>query len=78
MSASVEEPVEAMQVVDEEQEQQQQHEAGEEKQEKLTKFPLATIKRIMKMDPDVNVASNEAALLVRYKSSEIHFCIRII
>ena len=35
-----------------------------EKTEKLTKFPLGRIKNIMKMDPDMNMASQEAVFLI--------------
>jgi len=35
-----------------------------EKVEKLTKFPLARIKHLMKMDPDLNMASQESVYLV--------------
>ena len=38
--------------------------AAEEKTEKLTKFPLGRIKHIMKMDPDLTMASQESVFLV--------------
>lgn len=38
--------------------------AEEEKSEKLVKLPLSRIKSIIKMDPDVNLASQEAVFLI--------------
>ena len=38
--------------------------AAEEKTEKLTKFPLGRVKHIMKMDPDLTMASQESVFLV--------------
>ncbi len=35
-----------------------------EKTERLVKLPLTRIKHIMKMDPDVNLASQEAVILI--------------
>jgi len=37
---------------------------AEEKTEKLTKFPLGRVKHIMKMDPDLTMASQESVFLV--------------
>ena len=42
----------------------------EPEQEKLTRFPMGRIKRIMKMDPDVRVVTPEASFLVS-KSLEL-------
>ena len=42
----------------------------EPEQEKLTRFPIGRIKRIMKMDPDVRVVTPEASFLVS-KSLEL-------
>lgn len=36
----------------------------EEKAEKLVRFPLTRIKHIVKMDPDVNLCSQEALFLI--------------
>jgi hypothetical protein len=36
----------------------------EEKAEKLVRFPLTRIKHLVKMDPDVNLCSNEALFLL--------------
>lgn len=60
----------------EEKENQEVLNADEEKAEKLVKLPLSRIKSIIKMDPDVNLASQEAVFLiakstVRFKSSQI-------
>lgn len=44
--------------------------AEEEKSEKLVKLPLSRIKSIIKMDPDVNLASQEAVFLIT-KSTEL-------
>lgn len=44
--------------------------AEEEKVEKLVKLPLSRIKTIIKMDPDVNLASQEAVFLIT-KSTEL-------
>ncbi|CAN8010269.1 unnamed protein product [Ixodes pacificus] len=41
-----------------------------EKGEKLTQFPLARVKNIMKLDPDVTLASQEAVFLVA-KATEL-------
>ncbi|XP_067000839.1 DNA polymerase epsilon subunit 4 [Anabrus simplex] len=45
-------------------------EPEEEKSEKLLKLPIARVKHIMKMDPDVNLASQEAVFLIA-KSTEL-------
>jgi DNA polymerase epsilon subunit 4 len=45
-------------------------EATEEKEEKLYQFPLGRVKHIMKMDPDVNMASQDAVFLIT-KSIEL-------
>ena len=37
---------------------------NEEKEEKMHKFPLGTVKRIMKMEPDVTMASQDAVFLI--------------
>ncbi|KAK3922287.1 DNA polymerase epsilon subunit 4 [Frankliniella fusca] len=44
--------------------------AEEEKSEKLVKLPLSRIKSIIKMDPDVNLASQEAVFLIA-KATEL-------
>jgi len=36
----------------------------EEKSEKLLKLPLARVKHLIKMDPDVHLASQEAVFLI--------------
>ena len=36
----------------------------EDKADKLTQFPMGRVKNIMKMDPDVNMASQEAVLAI--------------
>ncbi|KAJ1522197.1 hypothetical protein ONE63_002505 [Megalurothrips usitatus] len=48
----------------EEKENQDVQSAEEEKTEKLVKLPLSRIKSIIKMDPDVNLASQEAVFLI--------------
>ena len=35
-----------------------------EKSERLLKFPLAKIKHIIKIDPDVNITSQDAAIMM--------------
>lgn len=37
---------------------------SEEKTERLSKLPIARIKHIMKMDPEVNLASQDAVFLI--------------
>ena len=37
---------------------------NEEKAEKLVKFPMTRVKHLVKMDPDVNLCSQEALFLI--------------
>lgn len=37
---------------------------GEEPSEKILRLPLSRVKKIMKMDPDVSIASQEAVFLI--------------
>nr|CAD7444591.1 unnamed protein product [Timema bartmani]CAD7456227.1 unnamed protein product [Timema tahoe] len=46
------------------------HEPEEEKSEKLLKLPLSRIKHIMKVDPEVSLASQEAVFLIT-KATEL-------
>ncbi|XP_069703283.1 DNA polymerase epsilon subunit 4-like [Periplaneta americana] len=49
---------------------QEENEHEEEKSEKLLRLPLSRVKHIMKMDPDVHLASQEAVFLIA-KSTEL-------
>lgn len=51
-------------MMNEEKENMDDLNAEEEKSEKLVKLPLSRIKSIIKMDPDVNLASQEAVFLI--------------
>lgn len=54
----------------EEKENHDERNVEEEKAEKLVKLPLSRIKSIIKMDPDVNLASQEAVFLIA-KATEL-------
>jgi DNA polymerase epsilon subunit 4 len=45
-------------------ERAQEENEHEEKSEKILKLPLSRVKHIMKMDPDVHLASQEAVFLI--------------
>ena len=53
--------------------------ASEEPTEKLLRLPISRVKKIMKMDPDVNIASQEAVFLITKATvsiSTLWFCFR--
>ncbi|KAE8743231.1 hypothetical protein FOCC_FOCC011166 [Frankliniella occidentalis] len=57
-------------MMSEEKENHDERNVEEEKAEKLVKLPLSRIKSIIKMDPDVNLASQEAVFLIA-KATEL-------
>ena len=58
------------QEVNKENETQEQHES--EKIERVNKLPLTRIKHIIKMDPDVTLASQDAVLMIAKAAVGVH------
>lgn len=57
---------------------QEENEQEEEKSEKILRLPFARVRHIMKIDPDVHHASQEAVFLITKSTVSVWKCLSIL